>query len=240
MPNPSIVPTDASTWPASCPTCGIGLWLTRQCMGHVDDEETGEVRHCGKHAMKGQTMCRSHGGAAPQARAAAQRRIEHAEAERVTATYGLPVDVDPHTALLEELHRSAGHVAWLGALIAALEHQEAVEASVMGPARDEDPDEGRVSRSGLKQYSREKGVTWEKPAVWVELYQWERTHLGNIAKACVQAGIEERRVRVAEQQGQLLAQVISAILTDLGHDLSAGPVREAVTRHLQLVQGPAA
>ena len=36
------------------------------------------------------------------------------------------------------------------------------------------------------------------------------------AKLALDAGVEERKVRIAEQQGELIAQVIRSILGDLG------------------------
>ena len=42
----------------------------RYCKGHKKDGSP-----CGNYAMKGQLVCRSHDGASPQARAAAERRM---------------------------------------------------------------------------------------------------------------------------------------------------------------------
>jgi hypothetical protein len=56
---------------------------------------------------------------------------------------------------------------------------------------------------------------FEKPSVWVELYQEERRMLARVCKMALDAGVNERAVRVAEQQGELLAGVIKAILEDL-------------------------
>lgn len=55
---------------------------------------------CGKYAMRGSTVCGSHGGRAPQVRKAAQERIEREEVARDMVTLGLPVDIDPTEALL--------------------------------------------------------------------------------------------------------------------------------------------
>jgi len=72
---------------------------------------------CRAVAMQGQLVCVKHGGSSPQARAAAERRIaEHAAVEAATRAVrklGLPQDVDPAQALLNELHQTAGIVAWL-------------------------------------------------------------------------------------------------------------------------------
>jgi len=62
-----------------------------------------------------------------------------------------------------------------------------------------------------------------------------------VTKAAIAAGIEERKVRIAEQQGALLADVIRRILGDL--DLNAeqqARVPEVVPRHLRAVAAVAA
>lgn len=158
---------------------------------------------------KGVGCCKFHGGSTPTGRAAARRQA----AEQAVVTYGLPREIDPHAALLEELHRTAGHVAWLGQLV------------------------GDLATRDLKQYEvREMGGLVERPAIWVELYHRERKHFTAVAKTCVDVGIEERRVKLAENQGRLLAEVIRGVLTDLGVvDHPEAPA--VVRRHLTLVAG---
>jgi hypothetical protein len=185
----------------------------RRCSAH-----TSAGKPCGRWAIKGGTVCIMHGGRAPQVKAAAKERTERAVAEKAVATYGLAVDVDPLDALLGELRRTAGHVAWLGTLIAQLQHEHA-----------------DLKHSGLKQYSAETGTT--RPSVWVEIYQSERAHLARVAKDCVAANIDERRVKLAEDQGRLVADVIRRIVTALGLDPASDDVREIVRRELTLVSG---
>lgn len=184
----------------------------RKCRGHSKRDG----KHCGDWAADGAEVCRRHGAAAPQVKAAAARRQGQAKAAKALATYGLPVEVDPLDALLGELHRTAGHVAWLGALIAELQHEH-----------------DNLRGSDLKQYSVETGTT--RPSVWVELYQHERAHLAKVAKDCLAANIDERRVKLAEDQGRLVADVIRRIVTALGLDPTSEPVREIVRRELTLV-----
>jgi hypothetical protein len=82
---------------------------------------------CGKPAgwgtdHNGTGHCRLHGGASPNGR-------KHAQAQQAVAavvTYGLAREIDPHQALLEELHRTAGHVAWLQIKVAELEAEHVV------------------------------------------------------------------------------------------------------------------
>jgi hypothetical protein len=165
---------------------------------------------------KGVGACYRHGGATANGRKHAQR----VHAEQAVQTFGLPRDVDPHTALLEELWRTAGHVAWLGQVVADLE-QGSIVWGVTEHRVGEGP-EGPID------------VTTRKAAVntWVELYQAERKHLTHVAAECVKAGIEERRTRLAEEQGLLLATVVRGILTDLGvadHPDAAAVVRRHFT-----------
>jgi hypothetical protein len=160
---------------------------------------------------QGVGRCRLHGGNSPTHNRAAERAM----ATRAVVTYGLPREVDPHTALLEELHRTAGAVAWLTGMVADLE-----ESDAHGPVGD-----GEHPR--------------HEAHVWIRLYQEERGHLARVAKTCVDVGIEERRVRLAESQGELLAQVIRGVLSDLGvanHPQASTVVR----RHLTAIAGTAA
>jgi len=140
---------------------------------------------CALPPAKGATRCRFHGGATPQSKRAAEKRLAHAEAEKAVRTYGLPRDIAPEDALLEEVHRTSGHVAWLGQLV------------------------GNLEQKGLKQYAAgEGGALWERPSVWVELYQRERTHLTHVCKAAISAGLDERRVQLAERQGEMVAELL--------------------------------
>jgi hypothetical protein len=76
-------------------------------------------------------------------------------------------------------------------------------------------------------------ITTRKAAVnvWVQLYQSERKHLREVCRDAVTAGVAERQVRLAEQQGEMLAGVLRAVLDELGvldRPETAGVVR----RHL--------
>jgi hypothetical protein len=185
---------------------------------------TGE--RCRNRPVRGATVCSTHGGLAPQVRAAAERRLQQQAAERAAATYGLPREIDPTMALLEEVYRTAGHVAWLGELVASLEH------GGVGYAQTDDGD--LVPRSGLKQLDR--SGKFEKPSVWVELYQSERRHLREVCRDVIAAGIDERIVRLAEQQGALLESVLrrvtdalfAAVVALLGERAAPAALSEAM------------
>lgn len=153
--------------------------------------------------MAGQKVCRAHGGASASARAKGQRVVQAEKATKLSNGLGLARDIDPHTALLEELHRTAGVVAWISHRVADL-----------------DP-EGIIWGLQERQHGFEKDFMTDLTTegvglhMWVQLWHKERQHLLNVSKACISAGIEERRVRLAEQEGQMLAQVLRAVLDRL-------------------------
>jgi len=161
-----------------------------------------------EHADAAIGRCRLHGGSTRTHRAAARREL----AAQAVITYGLPRDVDPRDALTEELHRTAGAVAWLGSQVQSMEADELAE------------------RVGGGQGA----IPSVEPHVWVRLYRVERKHLADVAKTCIACGIEERRVRIAEGQGEMIAQVLRGVLSELGvADLPE--TREVVRRHLILI-----
>lgn len=179
---------------------------------------------CTRPPVPGATRCRFHGAAAPQVKAAAERRLQTAQAQQAVVTFGLPREIDPRDALLEEVYRSAGAVDWLHQQVQALQSDQVV----WGKFEEVEKQAGEFP--GLDVTHR------ATVNVWVELWRAERAHLVKVAKEAINCGIEERKVRLAEQQGALLAGVIKNILGDL--DLTpqqAAKVSEVVPRHLRSV-----
>ncbi len=129
-----------------------------------------------------------HSGATPNG----EKRGRRLMAEQAVATYGLPREVSAHQALAEELFRTAGHVAWLAEEVRKLERED-----VSGP----------VGGGENPRY---------EPNVLVRMLLEERKHLLDVSKTCVAVGIEERKVELAEQTAQTIAQVIRLAAQDLG------------------------
>jgi hypothetical protein len=122
---------------------------------------------------------------------------------RAVVTLGLPVDIDPAKALLDEIHWCAGHVAWLRGKVQEVTDQDLVWGRVQ-------TDNG-IGPQGPVDMSTEKAG----PNVWLELYNQERDRFHRVCALALRSGIEERRVKLAEQQGDLVAAVVNRILNRL-------------------------
>jgi hypothetical protein len=189
----------------------------RRCVAR--SKQSGE--QCKRAPIVAGTVCSMHGGRAPAVMAAAERRAQQGALHAAAVTYGLPVDVSPTQALLDEVQWTAGHVAWLRDRIQELEQSELT-----------------WGRSEYREGAGEKGSEWKSvekagPNVLLELYERERRHLVAVTTAALSAGIEERRVRLAEHQGQIVAQALKLALTDLGHDPSDPAVLKVVATRLR-------
>ncbi len=204
--------------------------------------------------MHGQTVCRKHGGKAPQNLNAAARRLGEAEAKAAVVALGLPVDVSPSDALLDEVRWTSGHVQWLRGKVQELEQQVTHYTSPEGEEDEaaffsQHPNHARHGLVWGKTKIVDKGSgpapgtdTTETagPSIWYVLYVSEREHLVKVCTAALRAGVEERQVKLAEAQGEQVAGVIRAILADLGltaEQQAAAP--EVASRHLQLLAGGA-
>lgn len=128
--------------------------------------------------------CKWHGGASPAGiKFAATQMAMSREVQ-----YGAPIQVDPHTVLLEEVYRAAGHVEFLRKKVIELVDTEMIETNIGGKTTN----------------------------FWITWYRMERRSLVEAAATCIKAGVAERAVRVAEEQGRMLAEAVRLILAGLG------------------------
>lgn len=186
-----------------------------KCQGRKTSED-GYCKQPAGHGTDhvGYGRCKKHGGNTSNGKKAAAKLM----AENLAHAYGLPRDIDPQEALLEELNRTAGHVGYLEQLVAAIEEEDL---------------HGEVGTSGSSE-----GKTYlakSEPHVLIHMYQTERKMLERIAKSCIEAGIEERKVQIAEEQGKLFAQVVQGILKDLDIDATDPDVQKTVRRNFTLI-----
>lgn len=195
--------------------------------------------------MKGGKRCKRHGGASPQAKAAAARRLAEQEAQEIMAkaitTLGLKgKDIDPATALLEEISWTYAHVQWLRAKVQELtENQPLVRGTEERYEFTDDGDTKFTAGNSESANPGAHGLVWGQTEyrdktggedagqtvveqaginIWYQLYMKEREHLAKVSSLALKAGIEERKIKLAESQGELVAAVLKRILNAL--DLS--------------------
>lgn len=208
------------------PTCAkCGKVHPHTCIGHISTgERKGEP--CRQWAIKGGTVCPAHGGAAKNVRAKATERVQQAKAIKALVTYGIPRQVDPFAALLEEISRTAGHVDWLKTVVEKLTAKELVWSRTST--------ETKIGGGPTGDYLTDT----QSAAVnqWLALYQSERIHLVHVCKTAIGCGLAERQVQLAESQGALIAEVLRAVIGD--PELGLSPERQEValgvaSRHLR-------
>jgi hypothetical protein len=163
--------------------------------------------------------CKLHGGATRNARAAGRAAKARIAVER----FGGSLDVDPATALLEEVQRSAATVAYLQLRVQELEDNQIVWGVV------EETDRPITDSGGGLEVKRKA-----QPNAWITLYQQERRHLRDACKAALDAGATKTLVDVYKQTAGLYVQVLGRVLDKviLGLDLSD----DLRSRALELVQ----
>ena len=210
-----------------CPKCGqTHEKFTKRGAPRCQKHRKRVNVQCGEPAVSGIDACRLHCGGLEQARAKGKANLARAAAEAAVQTYGLPRNVDPHVALLEEIARTAGHVDWLANVVATLDRTDLVYGlhtteTGVGP---EGPIDRTVHQAGIN--------------VWVDLYQRERKHLVDVCKTAIAAGIAERQVQLAEAQGRLIADLLRAVIADPELDLDAHRqevARRVAARHLRAI-----
>jgi hypothetical protein len=144
--------------------------------------------------------------------------------------YGAPSqDTDPAEVLLQEIRRTAGHIEWLRSNLAQSDPEVFVRTLWLtkrqsGFIRDTEIDMDDWSQAG---------------AMWLELYQSERRHLAGICRTALAAGIEERRIRLAERQAERIGEAIRGMLYDLGIDPEEDRTRDIVYKWLVMASGAA-
>ena len=193
--------------------CGVCEQQHTRCNGHRRDGQP-----CGLNPVEFLGVCRVHGGNTQHAKKKRKELKQEEVAKRAVKTFGIPKEIDPHEALLEEVHRTAGHVDWLAQIIGDLpadteQTEEMNQSSIVWGITQ------HVYR-GSEEFPGTDVFREAKPSVWIDLYQREREHLVKVCKAALDAGIDERRVQIAEQQGAIVARAMTGLLDVLYNRLA--------------------
>ncbi|WP_329140904.1 hypothetical protein [Streptomyces sp. NBC_00670] len=183
----------------------------RRCTAHKKTKDGSKGPRCKAWALKGQTVCRVHGGAAPQNLAAGERRVTEQrleeETRRALARLDVPAVENPLTALSE----LAGQViAWKDALAE------------------------RVNELRYIRYSDEKGA--EQLRSEVALYERAMDRSVTVLGTIGRLRIDERLAAISEQQANIVIGAIEAALAHAGVTGPAASAAKAVAaRHLRAV-----
>lgn len=159
--------------------------------------------------------CKLHGGSTETHVVAAKRE----QAERDVALFGARKDVHPAQALIELVQWTAGEVDYWRFRVAELEEEELTWG---------------VTR--VKSGGEDHGTTREaKPHVAYVMYVDATKRLEAHSVAALRAGVEEKRLKLAEAAGQQLAGVMRGVIDALFAALveSLGSHEEA----LEVVRG---
>lgn len=135
--------------------------------------------------------------------------------------YGAPsTDTDPGEVLLAEIRRTSGHVQWLSENLQQSDPETFVRGLWLAKRQSGFIKEEEIDTKDLSQAG----------AMWLELYMTERRHLATICRTALAAGIEERRVRLAERQAERVGEAIKGIMFDLAqlYQIEIDPEDDAV------------
>lgn len=180
--------------------------------------------------------CRHHGGSSPQAQLSGTVEL----ARREWAVMGMPLSIEPQDAILECIRIASGEVRYASDRIAELAEAEAV-GPVLTSKLELAPREDAESDTDLDKDSNQAPepvaeLRFGPPAghIWIVMRRQAMDRLVSYSERALRAGVQERLVRVAESQAQLLAEAVRGILTDLGvQDHPEAPA--IVRRHLTLL-----
>ena len=146
---------------------------------------------------------------------------------------GVPLPIEPGEAILQCIAIAAGEVRYAAEQVDKLTLDDAVGSRGQDDRATAEPRQGRrgPGAHGDRDTPRGAGsahLIVTKHAAMDRLVQY--------SVAALKAGVEERRVRVAENIGQALADAIKGVLADLG--VGDDPRAPAVVRkHLTLMAG---
>lgn len=153
---------------------------------------------CKRFPLNGSRVCVRHGAAAPQVRALAAQRYGMTRAQEACDRLGVQVDIDPGEALIEMVREAAGNVEFYRTLVAELAIHPEDDDRQLDDSGDPYWVRGETGVYGLTYHQSGIPTGEAKPHILVVLYNEERDKLVRYSKEALAAGVEERRLRLAE------------------------------------------
>lgn len=190
--------------------CECGVPHMRQDKGMIKPRATCKAHNrdgspCGTWPSDGLLVCRKHGAGTRQAKQKSAKYKQEVKAQRMAARFADAVEVNPVEALLGLIYHSAGHVKFYLEQVNSLVGEDS-EKLVWGDTK-------LMDKTGGEDWGttsvEEAGIN-----MWLKLYNDERDRLASYIEKAVKLGIDERRVRLAEDQGKAIGDVLKLILRD--------------------------
>ncbi|MGW2692339.1 hypothetical protein ACWC3Y_10810 [Streptomyces sp. NPDC001296] len=180
----------------------------RRCQARSKASEGGQ---CGALAMRGQDVCRFHGGATKKAKAAAVRRVAEAEVADATRRALAVLDVAPVDNPLTALAEVAGQIlAWKDRL------------------------SFRVNALEQIRYEDDKGA--EQLRAEIALYERALDRSVTVLATIGRLNIDERLAAISEKQADVVIAAIEAALAFAGvTGERAADAKKVAARHLRSV-----
>jgi hypothetical protein len=100
-------------------------------------------------------------------------------------------------------------------------------AALMGVPTDVDPHEGLLRMLAVASGGGQGGIPEHKPNVLVKMHTDAVDRVTRIAKTCADAGVQERAIRVVEDNAEQIANVLRRFATLAGLDVAEPGVQRA-------------
>lgn len=120
-----------------------------------------------------------------------KRKIEEIRATARFGNFPIPADMSPVDILMDELKRSAGFCYWIESKMSEWDDH------LVDLLSENADDKGSVQ--SLPTNARE----------WLMVWQSERKHLATVSKMCIDAGVTERQISLAEKQSEMMFMLIN-------------------------------
>lgn len=141
--------------------------------------------------------------------ASRRREVDNIRTRARFAQFVIPADMGPAEILVDEMRRSAGFVFWIEAKLSEWDDQ------LIDLQQENYDDKGALQTATTNS------------ALWLAVWQREREHLAKVAKLCLDAGVEERLVKLAEQQAEVMFGLINQAFDAL--ELTQDQQKKAIT-----------
>lgn len=152
-----------------------------------------------------------------------KRKIEEIRATARFGNFPIPQDMSPVDILMDELTRSAGFCYWIESKLGEWDD------SLVDLQTENIDDKGSMQ------------IATNNKALWLDIWQRERKHLATVAKMCIDAGVTERQVSLAEAQSRMMFMLINEAFDMLRlteeQQAAVPQIMPALIRRLAIPQG---